>query len=598
MEKNQKIDFKYNTRQYWDLLKPYLWIAGAVLLLILVFQASYSANSYLFKLLIDEGSEFVANNVSQSEFVSYAIILLIIFLGMNLVVSGLRWLNLHLLNVWESKMMLDLKKKLFNHLTRLSYEFHTNNKTGSIISRLLRGGNAVERITDVFIFNFIPLIFQTMVVGATIAIFDVRSAIVVVGVIVVFIIFSFYINRKQMSANLAANDAEDEEKAVVADIFTNIDNIKYFGKEERIQRKYLKYGNRTRFAMLRHWNYFRWLSAGHSAILAIGHALVMVFPVIGVIQGTVSIGTVGFVWASYSSIIGHLFGFDHGLRGFYRGMADFESLFKYYKVENEIKDAPDAKKLKVRKGKIHFDNISFRYKKKWVLRNFDLKIPENKTIALVGPSGSGKSTIVKILYRLYDLEKGNILIDGKEISKVQQESLRSELSIVPQEPVLFDDTIENNIAFSRPGATKKEVAKAMKFAQLDKVVAGFPDKEKTIVGERGVKLSGGEKQRVSIARAILADKKILVLDEATSALDSETEHEIQKDLEKLMKGRTSIVIAHRLSTIMKADMIVVLDKGKIVQKGTHEELIKKENGDGSDGLYKKLWNLQKGGYIK
>jgi ATP-binding cassette subfamily B protein len=209
----------------------------------------------------------------------------------------------------------------------------------------------------------------------------------------------------------------------------------------------------------------------------------------------------------------------------------------------------------------------------------------------VGHSGSGKSTLVKLLYRLYDVDKGAILIDGEDIRDFKQESLRSELSIVPQECVLFDDSVYNNILFSRQNAKREEVLSAIKFAQLDKTVKNFPFKENTIVGERGVRLSGGEKQRVSIARAILANKKAIILDEATSSLDSQTEHEIQADLQKLLEGRTAIIIAHRLSTIMRADRIVVLDKGRIVQIGNHNELINKK------GIYRELWSLQKGGYI-
>jgi len=211
---------------------------------------------------------------------------------------------------------------------------------------------------------------------------------------------------------------------------------------------------------------------------------------------------------------------------------------------------------------------------------------------LVGPSGSGKTTLVKLLYRFYDVDSGSILIDGRDIRDFKQESLRSELSIVPQECILFDDTIYNNLIFSNPKASRQNVFKAIKFAQLDKIINKFPKKENTIVGERGVKLSGGEKQRVSIARALLANKKVLVLDEATSSLDSKTEHDIQKDLPKLMRGRTSVIIAHRLSTIMNADMIIVVDKEKVVQKGKHSDLIKNK------GMYRRLWNLQRGGYIK
>jgi len=226
-----------------------------------------------------------------------------------------------------------------------------------------------------------------------------------------------------------------------------------------------------------------------------------------------------------------------------------------------------------------------------LLNNFNLKIKPGEKVAFVGRSGSGKTTLVKLLYRLYDVDSGEILIDGKNIKEFKQESLRDELSVVPQEAILFDDTIYNNIAFSNLKASHNDVIKAMKFAQLDKFVAELPRKERTIVGERGVKLSGGEKQRVSIARAILANKKVLVLDEATSSLDSQTEHDIQRDLQKLMEGRTSIIIAHRLSTIMRADKIVVMEKGRIVQIGKHRELVKKR------GIYRKLWNFQKGGFI-
>ena len=244
-----------------------------------------------------------------------------------------------------------------------------------------------------------------------------------------------------------------------------------------------------------------------------------------------------------------------------------------------------------KEAEIEFKNVSFKYNNKKILDNFNLKIKPGEKVALVGHSGSGKTTLVKLLYRFYDVNTGTILVDGKDVRNIKQESLRSELSIVPQECVLFDDTVYNNILFSNPKASRYEVLNAIKSAQLDKTVRNFPNKEETIVGQRGVKLSGGEKQRVSIARALLANKKVIVLDEATSSLDSQTESEIQKDLEKLLEGRTSIIIAHRLSTIMKADKIIVLEGGKIVQTGSHNTLINKP------GLYKKLWNLQKGGYI-
>ena len=318
------------------------------------------------------------------------------------------------------------------------------------------------------------------------------------------------------------------------------------------------------------------------------------FPIKDFLAGEMTLGTLAFIYSIYLTLVGYMFGFVHGLRGFYRSMADFQDLFEYGKIKKEIVDKPDAKDLELEDGIVEFKNLDFHYGKKtaFSLNNFSLKLKKNEKVAFVGHSGCGKTTLVKLLYRFYDPQSGEIRLDGKDIKNFKQESVRGELSIVPQECVLFDDTIYNNIKFSNPKATRKEVMQAMKFAQLDKIVNNFAKKENTIVGERGVKLSGGEKQRVSIARAILANKKVLVLDEATSALDSRTEHEIQKALQNLLRGRTSIIIAHRLSTIMNSDRIIVMKKGKIIEEGTHEELTRK------NGEYKKLWNLQKGGYIK
>ena len=310
------------------------------------------------------------------------------------------------------------------------------------------------------------------------------------------------------------------------------------------------------------------------------------------LKGNLTLGSLVFIYTVYGNLFWPLFSFVHGIRDYYRAMADFDALFEYGKVEQEVKDKSNAKVAKIARGDIKFKNVSFSYGKRKIFKNLNLEVGKGKKIALVGHSGCGKSTLVKLLYRFYDVNSGEILVDEEDIRNFQQESLRSEMSIVPQEAILFDDTIYNNVAFSKPGATRKEIMNAIKFAQLDKIIKNFPNKEKTIVGERGVKLSGGEKQRVSIARAILSNKRVLVLDEATSALDSETEYEIQRDLAKLMKNRTSIIIAHRLSTIMHADVIVVMKEGKVIQMGNHNKLI------AEGGEYKRLWNLQRGGYIK
>ena len=587
-----KIDFKYNLSLYLTFLKKYKLLFISLLTFVFLIALTRLVDRFLFKIIVDKGTEFTANTITSDMLVNTLLIVLTIFISMEIIKAIFKFIHLHLMNLLVSRLIVDLKRKFFNHLMTLSYNFHTTHRTGSLISKLIRIGGAVERLTDVIIFNFAPLLIEFLVAAAALLYFNTISAIVVLLTITSFIGYSFIIQKLQESSNIIANESEDKEKANVGDMFLNIDSIKYFGKENRIILRFKKLSEITKKAFLKHWDYFRYLDAGQSIIISIGTLLLLYFPIIDFINKKISIGSIVFIYTIYGGLMGPLFGFVHGIRGFYRSMADFEVLFRFAKIENEIKDRPNAKQLKVKNGEIELNKIYFRYGQRRLFTNFNLKIKKNKKIALVGHSGCGKTTLIKLLYRLYDVDTGRIMIDGEDIRNFTKKSLRNEMSIVPQECALFDDTIFNNIKFSNPEATEKQVKKAIKFAQLDKIIKFFPKKEKTIVGERGVRLSGGEKQRVSIARAILADKKILILDEATSSLDSHTEHEIQKDLARLMKGRTSIIIAHRLSTIMKADEIIVMEKGKIVQQGKHKDLIKKK------GIYKKLWKLQKGGYIK
>ena len=591
-KKGKKIDFKYNLKLYWSLVRNYKFLVFLLLIILLVYSATGVVEKYIFKILIDEGTGYVNNTINLSAFKQTLLLLFLTFLIITVIRVLARYTKAELIRIFETKLMTDLKRKFFNHLIHLSYDFHTTHRTGSLISRLVRGGSAIERMTDVFLMNTIPLIFNLIVAGVALASFDVISLIVLIVTIIVFVVYSVIIQNIQKKANVEANDAEDHEKANISDVFTNIDSIKYFGKEHEIKKIFERISEKTRKTLLKFWGYYSYIEPGQDLITSIGLFFMVYFPLKGFLEGTITLGTLVFIYSIYTSIVAHVNNFVHGIRNYYRAMADFESLFQYNKIQNEVKDAPNAKELKIKQGIIEYRNVDFAYKNRTIFKNFNLKIPQNKKIALVGPSGSGKTTLIKILYRMYDVNRGSILIDNEDIRDYKQETLRSELSIVPQECVLFDDTIYNNISFSKPGATRTEVLKAIKFAQLDKIINKFPNKENTIVGERGVRLSGGEKQRVSIARALLADKKVLVLDEATSSLDSETEHEIQKDLQELMEGRTTIIIAHRLSTIMKADIIVVLENGKIVQQGTHKELI------GKTGLYKRLWHLQKGGYIE
>ncbi len=589
---NKKIDFKYNLETYFGFLKNYKLMAFLIILFATLFELKTVFEKFLFKILIDSGTQLAADAITSLAFMHILIIVGIIFLIATLVAVASNWLKNHFVNKIESGMIADLKRKYFNHIINLDYNFHVTHKTGSLISRIKRGGSAIERMSDVLVYNFSSLVIQTIVVFASLLYFDFISGVIVFFIVLAFIGFSFIIQRMQEESNLIANATEDIEKGNTSDIFTNVESIKYFGKEKIIEEKYHALTEKTRKAFLKNWNYYRYLAAGQTLILGLGTLFIVYFSLMNFLNQQITLGTLAFIYTAYIGLIGEMYGFVYGIRGFYVSMADFQDLFEYGKIKKEILDKPNAKELKIKNGEIEFKNITFRYGKRTIFKDFSLKIPKNKKTAFVGHSGSGKTTLIKLLYRFYDIDMGEILIDNTNIKDLKQECLREEMSVVPQEAVLFDDTIYNNIAFSNLKAKKEDVIKAIRFAQLDKIIENFPKKENTIVGERGVRLSGGEKQRVSIARAILANKKVLVLDEATSSLDSVTESEIQQDLQKLMQGRTTIIIAHRLSTIMNADKIIVVKNGRIVQEGNHNELIRKP------GEYRHLWNIQKGGYIK
>lgn len=589
--KKKKIDFKYNLKVYFSLLGKYKLIFSSLMLFILINESGKVLEKFLFKRIIDSGTDFSNGILSLDVFSQILIVVAITYIIIRLFMAIFDWLNSRTINTLDAKLMFDVKQKFFNHIVHLSHGFHTTHKTGSLISRLGRGQSGVERMTDFIAFNIAPLVFQLVLVGLSVFYFSRITTLIIVLTIFSVIAYSFILQQLQRAANIKHNEAEDIEKANIADVFTNIDSIKYFGKESTIKSRFAKILARTKEAALRNWNYFSWMNLGQSLIISIGSFSLFYVTISSFINKEINIGTVVLIYTMYFNLMGPMFGFISGMRNFYRSMADFNDLFQYGKVENDIKDAPNAKVLDIKSGKVEFRNISFSHQNRKIISNVSLVINSGEKIALVGHSGCGKTTLVKLLYRFYDVNSGSILIDGHDIKHFRQESLRSELSIVPQECILFDDTIYNNITFSKPHANRAEVFKAIKFAQLDQFINLLPSRENTIVGERGVRLSGGEKQRVSIARAILADKKVLVLDEATSSLDSKTEYSIQADLERLMENRTSIIIAHRLSTVMKADKIIVIEKGRIMQVGKHRDLIKKE------GLYRNLWKLQKGGYL-
>jgi len=588
----KKIDWRYNLSEYWGALGKYRGMMSVLIFVVVIIELMQLVPKFLFKEVVDKGTLFFFFCLGLEEISFIFLTVGFIYFSSSMIQVISVWCRSHFLARIETRMMADLKIKYFNHIVNLDHGFHTGHKTGSLISRMTRGVSSVERMTDIIVFNFAPLVLQLVFVGASLIYFSLNSAIVVGVITISFIVFGVYMQRIQQGYMIESNIAEDAEKANIGDVFTNIDSIKYFGKESFVSRLFKKFSFNVRDTSFRTWGFYRWMDSGQIIILTIGTIFLLYFPMKEFLAGEISIGTVVFIYTIYGNLTGPMFNFVSGIKGYYRAMADSQDLFNYGKIESVIKNKVGARGLRVADGDIEFRDVDFAYKRKKIFRDFDLKIPAKKKVAFVGHSGCGKSTLVNLLYRFYDVQKGAVMIDGEDVRDFKQESLRGEMSIVPQECVLFDDTIWNNIKFSNPRAKRDEVWRAIRFAQLNKVITEMPEKERTIVGERGVKLSGGEKQRVSIARALLADKKILVLDEATSALDSETEFEIQKSLAELMRGRTSIIIAHRLSTIMHADKIVVMKKGRIVEMGEHDELLAKR------GEYCRLWKLQKGGYIK
>ena len=585
------IDFRYNFRVYFGFLKKYKWRCFFLAGMILLITALDPLANIVFGRVVDAAARLLGQQKSLVDFKTALGSLLAVLLAIPFARALSRWQYLSAINRLESRLIADIKRHFFNHILSLSHGFHTSHKTGSLISRLIRGSGAVENMTDVFVFQFVPILFQIVFSGVLISHFTRPVGAVVLATSAVYMGFSYYYVLKQRRPNALYNNISDIEKANISDVFTNIESIKYFAKERDVEGRFFDISEKTRVIQQHFWDQFKVSEAGQSFIVGMGTFFLVYFSLGDLWAQRLSVGDFAIVFAQFVTLVQYLSGFVMGIRNMYRAVADFEDLFQYGKVLNEIKDKPGAKALHLEKGAIEFEDVAFTYRKRPILSGFTLRVPAHKRVAVVGPSGAGKTTLIRLLYRLYEVERGGIRLDGKGVREVTQTSLRDSISMVPQECILFDDTIYNNIAFSNPGAPRKKVLEAIRFAQLEKFIEGLPSKEKTIVGERGVKLSGGEKQRVSIARALLADKKILVLDEATSSLDSETEHEIQKGLKDLMKGRTCILIAHRLSTIMSADIIVVLDKGRVVQQGNHRELIKKP------GLYRKLWNLQKGGYI-
>ena len=483
----------------------------------------------------------------------------------------------------------ELSYATFRHLHQLSLAFHLGRRTGALSRIISRGINGVDSVLRFALFNTFPTALEIALVCGVIGYsFGHLYVWVVAATVIAYVAFSYWATERRIGIRRAMNDADNDAGTKAIDSLLNFETVKYFGNEKHEADRYDSAMAKYESAAIKTWVSLAVLNAGQAVIYSIGVTLVMVMAAREILGSTLTIGDFVMINALMIQLYMPLNFIGSSYREIKQGLIDVEGMFSILRENTSIADRPDARPFVVGRGEIVFDNVSFAYDaERPILRGISFVVPAGKTVAIVGPSGAGKSTISRLIFRFYEVTAGAVSIDGQDIRSVTQASLRQALGMVPQDTVLFNDTIRYNIAYGRPGASNAEIEEAARMAQIHDFVMTLPLGYETVVGERGLKLSGGEKQRVSIARTILKGPPILVLDEATSALDTFTEQEIQVALKHVSRNRTTVVIAHRLSTIVDADEIIVLDKGQIAERGSHAVLLAKK------GLYAALWNRQR-----
>ncbi len=484
--------------------------------------------------------------------------------------------------------MRNMSHKVVQHLHELSLRFHLERKTGAITRDMERGTRSVSSLLNYMVFSIIPILVEvTLIAIILLANYSAWYAVITFFTAGIYIYVTMVITEWRMKFRITMNQKDSQANSQAIDSLLNYETVKYFGNERYEVHRYndtLRYWEE---AAVKNQTSLSALNIGQSGIIAIGVTLIMVMATNGVVTGTMTLGDLVLVNALMIQMFIPLNFLGVVYSQLKHALSDMDLMFKLLEEEPEIKDEPDAGLLNIGDGSIRFDHVSFNYDpSRPILHDVDFEIPPGTKLAVVGPSGAGKSTLARLLFRFYDATEGRILINQQDVRDVTQESLRATIGIVPQDTVLFNESIYYNIAYAMPDASHDEVLRAAKLANIHSFIEALPKGYDTIVGERGLKLSGGEKQRVAIARTILKNPRILVFDEATSSLDSKSEKTILKALAEVATNHTTLVIAHRLSTIIDADQILVMDNGRIVERGTHQELLAEK------GQYAHLWELQ------
>ncbi|HKO87420.1 MAG TPA: ABC transporter ATP-binding protein/permease [Burkholderiales bacterium] len=478
--------------------------------------------------------------------------------------------------------------EVFRHLHALSLRFHLGRQTGGVSRDIERGTRGISTLLSYMLFSIIPVILEfTLVAFILIGKFDWRFAAVTFAAVAIYIVFTIVVTEWRMDIRRRANEIDSKANTRAIDSLINYETVKYFNNEEYEAKRYDEHLRGYENAAAQTESSLGLLNIGQSLIIAVAVTLLMILAAQGVRGGALTLGDLVLVNALLIQLYIPLNFLGMVYREIKQALIDMDRMFRLLGENREIQDAQDAKPLPAGPASVRFEHVDFSYEaKRQILFDVNFEVPAGSKVAVVGHSGSGKSTLARLLYRFYDVGGGRILINGEDVRGLQQSSLRAAIGIVPQDTVLFNDTVLYNIRYGRPDASEAEVIAAAQAAHIHDFIMALPDGYESKVGERGLKLSGGEKQRVAIARAILKNPRILIFDEATSALDSKSEQAIQAELDRIAEGRTTLVIAHRLSTVMNADQILVMERGKIIERGTHAGLLTKA------GTYAQMWSLQ------